>query len=465
MRVQWSSLLSLGAAAVLSLSTCSLHADESESTRWALIFAPGEYQALPDSVVHERGAERLRQQLLRSGFQSEHISLLTGSADSTQRRATASNFRSHLRETVNASGPDDVLLVAVLSYGVGSGKSDFIVTANTSSAELTALQASRSGNVADSIVSIQEIAEVMQTSATASQLLLVDGAVGESDPQSVPGSSQFANGELQLLSGQYVVVNRHSGTRRGVTEFNASICDGLTEFADGDSSQTISRDELVEHIQRYARSMKLQPEPVVKGNIVADFNLATAGSLEGSGAFTRDLRDQMARTLMQSARHLLLIVQSPDDARDVLKRAIAYRPSDELKAEISSMLLTLLAAEGNFEKAWREAEALNQPLLVQATGKFSIEASGKPVGTVKPGELVLFTLRQDVTPDIFLHPKKRYVVKYENGAVAFEELDTPSGWSRLSDIQVGRTDEQAEPSTETLVSILRQLNGQRPPGN
>lgn len=460
MRVLWSPFTLLSTAIVLIATSGIGHADETPAVRRALIFAPGQYQSLPDSELHEHGAENLLQQLIRSGFAAEHIQLLTGNTGAQHGRATVDSFRAHLRETVNASGPDDVLLVAIHSYGSASGKRDFVAAEETTRSDLTSLQTAVPDSLPDSVISMQEIVDVMQTAATSSQLLLVDGAVGERHSRDVSGPDRFGEGELQLRSGQYVVLNSRSGLRRGVTEFIASVCDGLTELADGDFSQTVSRDELVEHIQRYAESFELRPSPVVKGNVVDDFELATAGLLDGNGAFTRDLRDQMALTLMQSARHLMLIVRSPDDARDVLKRAVAYRPSAELKAEISSMLLTLLAAEGDFEKAWREAEVLNQPLLVQATGKFTIETGSTVLGTIAPGELVLFDLRQGD----FLHPQKRFAVKYDNGTVSFDELKTPNGWSRLSGIKSGRPDSGRTNTAESLVSILRQLNGQTPPG-
>lgn len=466
MRLLTTVLATIVATITLSASTVPVRASQT-GNRWAIIFAPGEYVALPNSPQHVQGAERLRQQLLKSGFDSKRIRVLTSNADAAGDQSSADNFRSVLQKVANKVQQDDVFLVAILSYGVHAEGTDrfdratttgldYVVSNETSLLECEVLKYAAASDVAKSLVSMQEVVAAMSTAASNRQLLVVDGS---SDADMVVASQRtaaFGTGRLPLQTGQYVLMNRNTDSRNGVTRFIASVGDGLTEFADGDENGFASREELVEHVQRYFDAFDLLPRPVVKGNVTEDFELAMAAGPEGDGAFTRDIRDQMARTLVQSARHLILIVRDVKAAQDVLKRAIAYRPSAEIRSEISSMLLTLLASQGGVDKAWAEAELLKQPLLVVATGEFEIRTGPKVLNVIKPAELILFDLRQG---DWF-HPRQRFETIFQDGVISFRQLETLSGWSNLQEIRVSPSSGQSESDRQSLIRILRQLNGQ-----
>lgn len=465
MRLLNTALAASVAAILLSVSPALLLASETEN-RWAIIFAPGEYASLSNSPQHARGAERLRRQLLKSGFDAEQIRLLSSISDADQDQPSADNFRTVLQEVTNQVQQDDVFVVAILSHGVhaegttrlGSASAglDYVASKETSLLDCQTVRQAGTNDAAKSLVSMQEVVETMSTAASNRQLLLVDGSPGSSMTFSSDHTAAFGTGRLLLRTGQYAVMNRNASSKKGVTRFSCSVCDGLTEFADGDENEFVSREELVEYVQRYFDTFDLLPLPVVRGNVTEDFELATAVGPEGDGAFTRDIRDQMARTLVQSARHLMLIAGDMKAAQEVLERAIAYRPSAGIRSEISCMLLTLLAAQIGVDDAWGEAESLKQPLFVVATGEFEVRTGKEVLNVVKPAELILFDLRQGN----WLHPKKRFETTFHDGVISFRQLETRSGWAHLHEIQAAPSANQSQSDKHSLVRILRQLNGQ-----
>ena len=115
----------LATAILLALTVSVTHAAE----RWAIIFAPGDYQSIADGTYHQAGAERLRSQLLKSGFCEEQIQFPATSSAEANGPATAKSLETSSSNTTSKLGRDDLLLVAIASYGVYSDDRDYVCDA------------------------------------------------------------------------------------------------------------------------------------------------------------------------------------------------------------------------------------------------------------------------------------------------------------------------------------------------
>lgn len=430
-------------AVTLALNASAAFADDDiTGERWAVIFAPGKYAELPESETHAAGAKRMHSRLLKSRFAADHIVLLTGD------EADSDGLLAAVEKLAGTVKTNDVLLVAVHSYGVHDGKLDYITTSSTSEADLAA--AAR-GRAPDSLVPVARLAAEMAQAVTTQQVLLVDGYTNADVKVESTLTEQFGLGELPLKNGQCVLLNRSAASKKGRTEFVAAVCDALSENADGNGDELVSRSEFTEHVKLYEKTEKLAGVHSVE---LDDFSLAGAGPGDAD-SFSREQRDSVATALLKSSRVLYLIENETEEAQKTLKRAVAYRPSTRIRGEIVGMLLTILASQGEFEQAWKEAEGLDSDLLYFVSNELNIQSGDDILGKLQPGELVRFSQRSDE----WFQPVARYKVTFRKGAVAFTSVPTPpDGWV---DSEAMRP---AEPVTDdqvrSLTEILRQLNGE-----
>lgn len=441
----------LGFAIGLSITATAVRADD-DTTRWALIFAPGDYTTLVDSQVHAAGASQLKQRLLKSGFADDHIRVLTGGAARPADLATADNFADELSRLANQVRSSDVLLVAVLSTGSSRPDVDGVAAVDCTPNDLRAFSDSRHAVIPNTIVTLADVVATMSTAATRRQILLVDGHSQGNRSAGAGRSVEFGSAALRLRSGQCVLLNRSNALRGATTEFIASVCDSLSDYADGNRDGLISQLEFVDHVQKFAEATGNRPA-TVQGNLSQDFNLAIASESDGDTRFSREQRDRLALTLLKWARNLLLVERDGDAARQALERAATYRPSAAIRDEAIGLLLTLAASHGDFDRAWNESAAIGRPLLFLASTSLEIRTGDEGIGTIQPGELVLFSERENE----WVHPKKRFRATFVNGSVEFTELEVPNGWVDSETIRPVNLTSSAR--NDSLTATLRLLNG------
>lgn len=278
---------------------------------WSVIYAPGVYEHLPQAGHHSAAAVRLRKRLTDGGFPADQVVLLEGKS------ATASRFRETLAESVDAAAPDDVFLVVLLTHGIQFGEVDYVCASDTP-LEVEAEIASSSRR----LIGISEILEEMTFSASATRLLVVDGAGISSGPLH-DASLRFGRLPLHTSDGQWVIINRgrRMGLRGGqrLTSFAMSILDGLVFHADGNRDGNVSLLELAAYMKLFADGQQ-DVNPTFAGKSGQDA-FVLSKTQENDDTFPTEQLAANARKLLEEAEKTLFLDLDVRAALALLDRA------------------------------------------------------------------------------------------------------------------------------------------------
>lgn len=428
---------------VLSLSTSAVAGD-----KWAVVFAPGVYEALDDSPYHLAGTKRLRSRLLGSGFDERRIRLLANGSPEASGPATSAALEKTLTELSRQLQPEDLLLVVVASYGIHDREmGDFVCDVATTKADIAALAG---GTPPLSLVSVNKlIGWMIRAPKSVDQCLIIDGTAtdaGFEDRLVTPfGRSSRTQRDRQFVffgrTGELKSIRKPPETR---TIFMQSILDGLSGHADFNDDGEISVLELAEYSRYFAAADRVTL-PRLSGNSSRDFVLGTFDPKLKNADLSIELRIRLAETLLNSARTALLLERDIEGARNATRRALEYGITGPLHDEITMMMLTSKVLDGHFAEAWKDSQSLKQPLLIFAQKDIDIEVNGATVGQFDAGKMGLITH----TAPGFAWLKTTYSPVWKNGRLTFTESAT-NGWVRTASL----SGPAPENSTGDLVKAL-----------
>lgn len=373
-----------------------LPAAEPESS-WALILAPSRYSELEAASHHVEGARQLCDQLLKSGFAADHVVLLTIPSGRQSRPATADGFRQQLAAMVDRVGANDVFLVAVSSYAVRLGDTDFLCASDTSQSELNISGDTAAKETRKTLIAVQEVVEQMSLSASTKRCLLID-ASGSRAQVAKKATARAGERPLQVPDHQWVMFN--DGDRlsqpidgRGVTScFMRSVIDGLAQHADGNGDRQVSLLELSDYCQLSAEAQQMTT-PIFHGKTTANFTLAAISEDPNDARrLPIELRQRLAEELLSAARNTLLVERNGAAALEALTRAAQYRPESKTQREIDQLTTTAIASKADSQSvaaAWARASAQQRPLIVLLPFATNIQVPGEitvrevlPAGTL-----------------------------------------------------------------------------------
>lgn len=395
---------------------------------WAVVFAPGNYESLPNSEYHRVGANRLRNRLLKAGFDKQRVRILAGGMPDVSGPATSESLRETVLDLTSKAQDGDLLLVVVASYGAHIRGRDYVCDTTATARQIAAFAGDDKTDTPDSLIPVRNIADWMfELSEKAHQCLLVDGAATDSGldhhianpfgtASSGASSRQYA---MFSQTGKLKLIGSPQETR---TVFMQSLLDAFAGHADFNGNDSVSVLELTDYMRLFAEE-EHAATPRLAGGSSLDFALASVDSDTKNDGLSVELRQRLAETLLTSARTALLFERDVDGARGATRRALEYGITGPLHDEIAMMMLTLKVLEGQFDEAWNDSQKLGQPLLVYAPQNLEIKAGEKTLGMFDAGRMGLITK----TAGAWARLQTIYKPAWKNDRLTFEETET-TGW-------------------------------------
>lgn len=350
--------------------------DAAAASSWAVVFAPDKYREWESTASLCRGAEALRERLLKAGVPADHVRYLSAGDQHSAQAATAANFRQALAAVAGKAAKQDLLFVVVAARGVHVGGVDYVCAADTTRAEIQRLSRAQTADRSSpqTVVSVQEIVRSMWQSASQRQFLLLDALSGSAAPaaQGATGnlSEQFGSQLLQVPNGQLIMCNQSprqhhaAGDKSPVSCFVRAVLDGLACHADSNQDGFVSVLELSDYVALHAESEGYTP-PLLHGKTMQDFRLCATSETRGkTPSLPADVRQQLSQTLLAVGRTALALDWNPDMTAAALRRACSYGLSPAEQREVERLQLTVLSATGDVAGAWQQAQAHAYPLLL-----------------------------------------------------------------------------------------------------
>lgn len=452
---------------LFSLVTASAQpsaAGEVPPNRWAVIFAPVKYSGLPASPLHATGATELKQRLTASGFDPERVVLLSNGIDGADRPATKAELNKILNELTGDGSSEfraekgDVILVAVCSYGVRIDGADYVCSADSTTADLTAVTAG------DSLTSVKEILKTLSANTETHDLVIIDAAGTATIDGAAQQAGDFGRTAPPHASGQAVILGRSSQVRTpdddspARTWFMQSVLDGFSQLADKDQVGGVTVLEFQEYLGGHTRTVSQvdsltsheAPQAAVAPD--DDFSLVAAGRVQPAEV-SPEFEAEMGLRMINLAERALLLEQDAEGAARALTRIARFGLSKELASRAESLLWMTLAMQGQVQVAWDKAAEKKRPLFVVAPRSFSLYQQTNPIKAGTVLQITRLAPNQGVT---WAKVSARFGQEHTSGTVELTKLEAEEGWTNVSQLTAKNSSDESA-SNEDLTVALKKL--------
>jgi hypothetical protein len=344
-----------------------------------LLHVAGDCGYRGEAKRHAAAAKMLVEQLRSSGVPESQLIRVDGQP--------LSSLTKTLLEVASAAGEDNTLIVILLGVGSTRGAQDLLLAPD--------------GSDSEAAIPIQRILDLMDTSVSRRQLLIVDGSVSEVTSKLLKSSQEFGNSKLRLYAGQSALLSRCTTLRGETPLFIAAVADAMTELADQAGERAINpgdgvitETEFTQYLASYAEYYGIKPTPRISSDSSENFPIITAARLDEASRLRPQSRQQLIDFLLHTAYLSLLVENKPNEARLALQRALSYRPQPGQREEIVGLWLTSLCADGLWETAWQVAAERGQPLLMMAPRDLQLLSGNRVIASMRGSEILQLSKRQ-----------------------------------------------------------------------
>lgn len=244
-----------------------------EGRRWAVLVGVNQYDDYGALTLAVEDVTAVRDQLLKSGYDSQRVQLLTDGATENSALPTRNNVLAALRAVANATEEDDLLLFYYSGHGDAEDGQSYLVARDGRRAALS-----------DTAVSLRRVEEILRGSRARGKVIVIDACRSGSDIGGKGFSDEFIRRVFEQAEGLAILASCKQGElsyedpKIGQGVFTSFLLEALTGAADRDGKGFITAQDINRHVsdgvRAWAAARRTTQTPTFQSEMAGDIIIA-----------------------------------------------------------------------------------------------------------------------------------------------------------------------------------------------